>query len=254
MRLILLLSLLSIVTSCGFEIVDTGRRGVQTSMGQIVGEPLPEGVHFYNPFTSDIVEINVREQAYVYDVSTYSRDNQTIQIEVTVVASPVSNQVHTIYKNYGSDFFETIASKEIIGGVKEIVGQYTSSDIISKRAQLRKETENYLKEKLSTRHINITGVDFTGITFDDAFERAVQAKVVAIQHAEAAKNKTVQIREEKDQAILQAQGQAEAMRIKSNALSQNKSLVEYEAVQKWDGKLPVTMMGNSTPFINLGRK
>ena len=31
----------------------------------------------------------------------------------------------------------------------------------------------------------------------------------------------------------------------------NKNLVEYEAVQKWDGKLPQYMMGNSVPFVNL---
>jgi 4-diphosphocytidyl-2C-methyl-D-erythritol kinase len=42
------------------------------------------------------------------------------------------------------------------------------------------------------------------------------------------------------------------MKIKSAALSQNKNLVEYEAVLKWDGKLPEMMMGGgSVPFINL---
>ena len=41
------------------------------------------------------------------------------------------------------------------------------------------------------------------------------------------------------------------MSIRANALTKNKALVEYEAVQKWDGKLPEYMMGNSIPFINL---
>ena len=34
----------------------------------------------------------------------------------------------------------------------------------------------------------------------------------------------------------------------------NKALVEYEAVQKWNGKLPEYLMGNSIPFINLPAK
>ena len=41
------------------------------------------------------------------------------------------------------------------------------------------------------------------------------------------------------------------MAIRAQALTQNKNLVEYEAVQKWDGKLPQYMMGNSVPFVHL---
>lgn len=43
------------------------------------------------------------------------------------------------------------------------------------------------------------------------------------------------------------------MEIKSEALSKNKGLTEYEAVQKWDGKLPQYMLGGATPFINLNK-
>lgn len=41
------------------------------------------------------------------------------------------------------------------------------------------------------------------------------------------------------------------MTIRAKALNQNKSLVEYEAVQKWDGRLPQYMMENTVPFVNL---
>ena len=41
------------------------------------------------------------------------------------------------------------------------------------------------------------------------------------------------------------------MRIKSQALAQNKGLVQFEIAQKWDGKLPVYMLGNSIPLLDL---
>ena len=45
------------------------------------------------------------------------------------------------------------------------------------------------------------------------------------------------------------------MRIRSQALSQNQNLVAYEAVQKWDGKLPVNMYGSAPlPFIDSSLK
>ncbi len=41
------------------------------------------------------------------------------------------------------------------------------------------------------------------------------------------------------------------MRIRAKALEKNLRLVEWEAVQKWDGKLPQYQLGGATPFINL---
>ena len=48
------------LTSCGFEIVDTGHRGVKVRFGKVVSESLPEGLYFYNPITSQIHEMDVR--------------------------------------------------------------------------------------------------------------------------------------------------------------------------------------------------
>lgn len=250
MKLILLAALLTLA-SCGFEVVDTGRRGIMTSMGQVVGEPLPEGLHFYNPMTSDIVEVNVREVAESYKLSAYSKDNQQIEVVVNVVASPVPAKVGLIYKQYGEEFMQTIAQPAVVASVKDVLGQYTADNIVSERAALQKKATAHVVEKLLARYVVVTGVEFTDIQFQPEYERAVEAKVVAIQHAERAKNETEEIREKKEQAILTAQGEAESMRIKANALASNPKLVEFEAVQKWDGKLPQYMMGNSVPFINL---
>lgn len=61
-------------------------------------------------------------------------------------------------------------------------------------------------------------------------------------------------KEEKEQAILRAEAEAESIRIRSEALAQNKDLVEWEDIQKWDGKLPVQMLGAApVPFLNLSR-
>lgn len=92
------------------------------------------------------------------------------------------------------------------------------------------------------------------INYSDVFERAIESKVTAEQEALKAKNKTVQVEEEAKQKVIAAQAEAKSMAIRAQALSQNKSLVEYEAVQKWDGKMPQYMMGNTVPFINIGSK
>ena len=104
---------------------------------------------------------------------------------------------------------------------------------------------------LCTYFLKFSTFSLTNIDYSDAFEKSIEEKQIATQNAIKAKNNTVKIMEEAKQQVISAKAEAEAMRIKSNALKTNKSLIEYEAVQKWDGKLPQYTGGGAMPFINL---
>lgn len=60
---------------------------------------------------------------------------------------------------------------------------------------------------------------------------------MAEQETLKAKNVTVQDKEEARQKVIAAEAAAKAMQIKTQSLSQNRALVQYEAVQKWNGQL-----------------
>src|SRR5688500_11290276 len=48
------------IAGCGIKVVDTGQRGVETRFGKITSESLPEGLYFFNPITTKIIEIDTR--------------------------------------------------------------------------------------------------------------------------------------------------------------------------------------------------
>ena len=75
--------------------------------------------------------------------------------------------------------------------------------------------------------------------------------MIAEQAALEEANKTKQVEQQAKQTVTQAKAEAESMRIRANALASNPKLVSYEAVQKWDGKLPQIMTGNSTPILDV---
>ncbi len=110
-----------------------------------------------------------------------------------------------------------------------------------------------MQDRLDKRFFQNITFQFINIDYSDKFEGAIEDKVIAEQKAQEAVNNTKRIREEADQKVISAKAEAEAMEIKSQALAKNKGLTEYEAVQKWDGKLPQYMLGNSVPMINLGK-
>ena len=60
-----------------------------------------------------------------------------------------------------------------------------------------------------------------------------------------------EIEEQAKQKVMAAEAEAKSMAIRSEALSKNQNLVAYEAVQKWNGVLPVNIYGSAPiPFIN----
>lgn len=251
MKLISILVLAGMLTGCGMEVIGTGARGVKVRLGKVVGEPLPEGLYFHTPLIESIKELNVREVKYEGSTQTYSKDAQIIELAYTVNVKPSATEIHTIYKEVGYFWADVLLKQVLEGNIKEITGKYTAVDLIEKRQQATDALTIQLKTELLKKRIELVSFELNNMDFDDAFEQAVKRKVIAVEQAKEAVNKTVRVKEEASQQVIAAKAEAESMQIRSRALSQNKGLVEYEAVQKWNGVLPQYMMGGATPFINI---
>ena len=135
--------------------------------------------------------------------------------------------------------------------MKESFGNFAATEIVENRDQVRSQIEDMLKKTLNSKYFSNVQFQLTNINFDDDFENAIKEKQVAEQQALKAKNVTIQVEEQAKQTKIKAEAEAEAMKIKAKSLESNQKLVEYEAVQKWDGKLPEYMMWDTVPFINL---
>lgn len=248
-----IISLMLCVFFIQCAIIDTGSRGIKKTFGEIKGEPLSEGLHFYNPITTTIYPYNIREEKFEGKTAIFTKDTQRTDVEFAVTWMPDEKMVHMIYKNIGNELQveQKIIRPVVLGSIKDSIGQIIADDLVSKRELATDNAMALIQKNLAGRHIIIKDLQFTNIDFDANYEEAVEQKVVAIQKAQKAKNDTVRIEEEAKQKIKIAEAEAESMRIKSEALSHNRGLVEFEWVQKWDGKLPQYNFGNAVPMINL---
>jgi regulator of protease activity HflC (stomatin/prohibitin superfamily) len=99
--------------------------------------------------------------------------------------------------------------------------------------------------------------------------QAINRAMEATQNAIQAENRVRQVRAEAEQAIAQAHGAAEASRqraegeadavlIRARAdaraneiirLSTSGAVLQYRAIERWDGKLPVMQGGDKTPLL-----
>ena len=232
-------------------IVGVGQRGVKVTLGRVSPKSYSEGVHFVTPFISKIKVMNVKTQKLSTPTEVYTKDIQQARISYVVNYNLMPQNVHQMYRQVGMNYQDTILLPAIEGTIKDVIGKWNAQDLIANREKATREILIKLQTHLKDNYINVSDFQIIEINYSEVFERAIESKVTAEQEALKAKNKTVQVEEEAKQKLISAQAEAKSMQIRATALTQNKALVEYEAVQKWNGKLPEYMMGGSIPFINM---
>ena len=130
-----------------------------------------------------------------------------------------------IYSNFGGSV-ESVRLRLgslIVEKTKSALSVYTATDLITRRSELSSVIELSITEEVLARNIPVTvvAVYLTEFSFSDAFEAAVEAKMIAEQ--EQLKAAT-----EKEIAIIRAQQEAERMRIEAEANAE-KAKIEADA-------------------------
>lgn len=237
-----------------FVMVGPGERGIKITLGHVQPESYGEGLHTIFPFVQKFRTMDVKTQRNTLTTQVYTKDIQQARITYVINYNIQQDRVHQLFQKVGMDYETKILTPVVEGTIKDIIGKWNAQDLISNREKATGDILFKLQTQLKDNFITVTDFQMTDINYSKVFEQAIESKVTAEQEAQRAKNKTVQVQEEARQKVIAAEAEAKSMAIRAQALAQNKSLVQYEAVQKWDGKMPQYMLGNSVPFINVSGK
>jgi len=261
---IIALIAIGIVISSSVQIVEAGNRGVLLHWSAVdtASPPLEEGLHFVVPFQDSVVNMEVRTLKFVKETSSASRDLQTVSTEVTVNYRPLPNLVNTLYKEVGLEYESRVIQPAVEEVVKQVTARYNAEELITKRPLVKADIEQEITSRLEVYNIRTDVISITDFQFSPLFAQAIESKVEAEQKALKAENDLrrieVEARQLEAQAkgtaaanIAEADGEAEAIRIISEALEKNPYYLEWLKTQEWDGKLPLVVGEGGTPFIQI---
>lgn len=235
--------------------VQEGHRAIVLQNGKYSSTAEP-GLNFKVPMIQSVVQIDIRTQNTGANVSAGTKDQQNVSTTVGVNFHLEGAAVNEIYSKTGLASIEKLVSKRIDESVTAVVAQYNAESLLKEREQVKAQIVSLLSKKLAPYHIVVEDVQITNFKFSAAYSKAIENKQIAEQEALTAAHKTTRVTEEARQAIEKAKGEAEAIRIQSEAIKANggQAYIDLQAVKAWDGKLPVTIAGgNAVPFINMGK-
>lgn len=243
--------------------IQTGFRGVVYSFGK-AERVVDEGIYFTNPFTTDVEEFEIRTKKLEVEAQAASKDLQSVAAKVAVNYALDPAKLLDLVRSIGKDYEGRVLNPSIVEAIKSSTAKFTAEELVTKRADVRDAIQSTLVERMTPYGVRIDGINITDFDFSASFNAAIEGKVTAEQEALKSKNQLARIEYEgqqrvkaaladKDAAIAKAQGEAEAIRIQSEAIQKNggESYVKLKWIEKWNGALPTTSLGENTPLVNV---
>jgi regulator of protease activity HflC (stomatin/prohibitin superfamily) len=254
----------------GIKINKTGdNRGVSK-------ENLCAGWVFYLPITTKIVEYPVFNQRVVWTASSnegkavneeltfQTKDNVPVAMDVAVNYTLLESKVPEFYTKFRADeisfFTHGFLRDQARNAVTQIGSEYAFDDVNgNKKEEFLTKVNQYLIKSVSEYGVQIAsnGVSMIGaMRVPENLKNAIQARVQSIQDAIKSENDLRKMKAEAAKTVAQAEGEAAAMRAKSSSITPQfmelkKLELQEEAIKKWNGAMPVTMLGGGSGGNNM---
>lgn len=228
-------------------IVGPGEVGV--TFNRISGKTMSyaQGTHFRIPGVHGVSKFDVKTQRVDIVAYSASKDLQKVEVEIVINTHLQYEKVNDLYIKVGKDYVQKVIEPAVNECVKAASAQFPVEDIIVKREILKQQIEDTLKVKLMNYNIVVENVNLVNIKFDPEFEKIVEQKQIEEQKIKTAEYVKQQAEQNKLATIARAEGEAKAQQLLRESV--NEKTIAYKWIDKWDGKLPETMLGSNSSIL-----
>ena len=246
-----------------FHTVEAGEIAVVKHLGEAKGVRTA-GTHFDFWVTETYIIYDAKVQNMEISAQAYSKDAQTMDIQMTIQYHILGDRVLDIARQYGSlDILQNRIESVAIEKTKSVLSAYKAMDIIANRAQMSPMVEDSIKNAIGNEYyVSVTTVVLTNIDFTDAFEKAVEDKMVAEQTKLKAdyenETKVAKAKAEAEALVVKTEAEAKAKLIVAEAEAEANKKIESSLtekilremyLEKWNGVLPSVVAGEETSFL-----
>lgn len=269
LKLSVLPVILLVLFMASFRTVKPGTVKVVTRMGRVTGRTLSPGANLIAPFVEKTLTYNTKKVIYEttvedkqkgsnadykdYPVDTNTEDGQQVDIFYTVRFSIDPSKAIWIAQNIGNEesLVEKIVKTESRIWARNIPRRYSAESLYTGSGSLEVQNEIFdtLTPTFKDNGLVLDGVGIREIKFAQDYIGAIEAKQIEFVKVETEKNKAEQALYQKEQRITQAEAQAKEQELQKTTITDQ--LLEKMWIEKWDGKLPQYMMGDSQALIQL---
>jgi regulator of protease activity HflC (stomatin/prohibitin superfamily) len=172
-----------IIVPFSFHTVETGQIAVIKHLGNAT-RTRTSGTHFDLWVTEQYQYYDTKVQNVDITTSAYSSDAQTMDIQMTLQYHIMPYKAIDIAREYGTlDVLQNRITSIANEKTKSALSSYKAMEIIADRSAMSPLVENAIKEAIGEKYfVSVSAIVLTNIDFSDAFEKAVEDKMIAEQN------------------------------------------------------------------------
>jgi regulator of protease activity HflC (stomatin/prohibitin superfamily) len=167
------------------------------------------------------------------ELTALTRDGQQVGLDVSVVYHPDPDYVWRLHQRLGPYYLDRVVRPETRALCRMVVSQYSVTEVYSgSREQIQGRIAEELSARLKAADIVLDELLLRNVQFSAAFQQAIEAKQVAIQEYERMTYVLQSAEKTRQKTVIQAEGEAESLRLKGQALRQNPLALNYEYARR----------------------
>jgi len=265
--LVVLLLVAAVGGVMAFEGVNEGNVKVVKNQGAVTGTILEPGWHFITPIVQGTVSIPTRPQTYTMShqsgegdnanqddsVRVLTQDGLHVDVDVTVRYRVTPRDAPRFHEEYRD--LPTAETRLIRPTVRSVLrtegGNIDVTDIYTGEGQTRLKlaVEEALKTETEGSGIVIESVQIRNVRLPTEYANSIEQKKVKQQKIEEAEYEIQVAEKNKERQVIEAEAEAEQIRIKGEALRQNPEVLDLryiEALRENDNTIYVPAEGGVT--------
>lgn len=242
--------------------------------GELAETPLGPGLHIIIPGIQEVTIYSTSQQEYTMAgevnegavrgddaVVALTQDGQQVRLDVTIIYRISPSNANDVHVKWQDRYINGLIRPALRNQTRAALTKFRVEQIYgTEHDQLEQEIEDGVRNLVEPDGFQVMNVLIRNIAFSPEYVASIEQKQVAQQQAQEAEFRVRQREQEAEQAralargdadaaVIRAEGEAEALRLINEQLSQNPLLLQWRYIEELGDNVQLMIIPSNSPFL-----